>query len=137
MNRKKAFAEIYTPESLVVEMLDKLNEYGTESWGEDETFCDPSCGTGNMLVEVLKRKISLGHDPIKAVSMIYGTDIMEDSIIKCRERLLEILEKNNIVINEKIIKIVTKQIKWLSLKKYPNGALDFNFEFDEECVFKL
>ena len=60
--RKSQTAEDFTPAPLVNEMLDKLAKYGPESWKPGKTFLDPACGNGNMLVEVLKRKISLGHD---------------------------------------------------------------------------
>lgn len=62
-NRQKQTAEIFTPPYLVNEMLDKLTEYGPEIWEEGKTFIDPACGNGNFLIEVLKRKLDLGHNP--------------------------------------------------------------------------
>jgi len=129
--RKKQTAEIFTPSWLVNEILDKLNEYGKESWDEGNTFLDPACGNGNILVEVLKRKLSLHHDSTEALKSIYGTDIMMDNIVECRTRLLKVLMKAgfNLNLNE-LEPIVIKNIVCTPLDKYPNGSLDYNFEFN-------
>ncbi len=80
--------EIFTPRLLVEEILDKLP---SSSFGDErKTFCDPACGDGNFLVEVLLRKLRNGHCPEVALSTIYGIDIMNDNVLRCRERLLEI-----------------------------------------------
>jgi len=126
--RKKRTAEIFTPSWLIVQMLDKLNEYGPESWQDGKTFCDPACGNGNMLIEVLKRKLSLNHNPLTAIQSIYGADIMGDNIRECRERLLKTLEEY-IPITEDMVKAVLKNIVWTPLKKYPKGSLDYDFNF--------
>lgn len=134
--RKKISAEDFTPASLVNEMLDKLNEYGKESWEEGKTFCDPACGNGNMLVEVLKRKISLGHNPKEAIKTIFGTDIMSDNIRECRLRLLKIVYDSGVTIDEELVKVVFNQIVWTSLKKYKNGSLDYKFNFPKKTSTK-
>jgi len=134
--RRKISAEDFTPSWLVNDILDKLNEYGKESWEPNKTFCDPACGNGNMLVEVLKRKISLGHDPIEALSTIYGTDIMQDNIRECRLRLLKIVKDEGCTINEDTVKTVFNQIVWTSLKRYPNGSLDYSFDFPKKASNK-
>ena len=134
--RKKQTAEDFTPASLVNEILVKLNEYSKESWEEGRTFCDPACGNGNMLVEVLKRKINLGHDPVEALKTIYGTDIMQDNIRECRLRLLKLIRDTGATIEEKVIKIVFNNIVWTSLSKYPNGSLDYDFKFPNKASIK-
>lgn len=83
--RVKEKGEVFTPPSLVNEMLDQLPP---ETWQPNKTFLDPACGNGNMLVEVVRRKIEKGHCPIQAISTTYGIDIMEDNIKECKERLL-------------------------------------------------
>lgn len=127
--RKKQTAEDFTPPKLVNEILDKLNEYGKESWEEGKTFLDPACGNGNILVEVLKRKLSLGHNPTKAIQSIYGTDIMQDNISECRTRLLTVLINHNITITKEHIKAVLKNVLCTPLSKFKNGSLDYDFEF--------
>ena len=124
-HRVKQTAEIFTPPKLVNEMLDKLPD---EVWEESKTFCDPACGDGNMLVEVLKRKLEKGHDPLKALCTIYGTDIMKDNIDECRERLWRIvLEKS--VLTAEHIRVVVNNIRCTPISHYPNGSLDYDFSF--------
>lgn len=87
--RRKKTAEVFTPTELVNEMLDKLPE---EVWTDPKkTFLDNSAGNGNFLVAILERKLSLGHDPLQAISTIYGVDLMVDNVEEMHERLLEIL----------------------------------------------
>jgi len=131
--RKKITAEDFTPSWLVEQMLDKLNEYGEESWEEGKSFLDPACGTGNMLVCVLQRKIKLGHDPTKALTTIYGTDIMDDNIKECRLRLLKIIKDSGVDITIEHIKSVFNNIVATRLLKYKNGSLDYDFEFQNEA----
>lgn len=134
--RRHKTAEDFTPLPLVNEILDRLSTESNNSvWHIDKTFVDPACGNGNFLIEVLKRKLNLGHDPLKAVSTIFGTDIMLDNIKECRLRLLKVIV--NFVKQHKakkpntleIIKMLGKNIVCTPLDKYPNGSLDYDFEF--------
>jgi len=101
--RVKELGEVFTPAALVSEMLDKLP---ADCWLPEKTWLEPSCGTGNFLVQILERKLKAGHPPLQALSTIYGVDIMEDNIQIARARLLEmcpvagaeaILHKNIVV----------------------------------------
>lgn len=129
-SRRKSTGEVFTPPFLVNEMLDKLIESGKEAvTGEDKTFCDPACGNGGMLVEVLKRKLSFGHDPTKALATLYGCDIMRDNIGECQLRLLGILRNNGVEIIRKHVRTVMNQIVCTPLGQYKKGSLDYDFEF--------
>jgi type I restriction-modification system DNA methylase subunit len=84
--RIKATGEVFTPTKLVQEVLDQLpQEIFTVP---TKTFCDPSCGDGQFLSEVLIRKIENGIDFETALSTIYGIELMGDNAVLCRERLL-------------------------------------------------
>ncbi len=83
--------EVFTPPKLVNEMLDRLPQ---DSWRPDKNFLDPACGNGNMLVEVVRRKINNKSCPTQALATTYGIDIMEDNVIECRERLLEFSDRS-------------------------------------------
>ena len=123
--RKKQTAEDFTPPKLTNEILDKLEEYSPESFLPDKTFLDPACGNGNLLVEVIKRKILKGHNPLEALKTLYGCDIMEDNIHECRERLLQLTDGEG-------KEIVDRQILWTPLHLYPKGSLDYDFLFKED-----
>lgn len=81
-------AEVFTPPALVNEMLDKIP---TEVWADPtKTVLDNSCGNGNFLVEVLRRKIQHGSTPTQALETIYGVELMADNVAECKARLLAI-----------------------------------------------
>lgn len=130
--RCKLTAEIFTPTSLVNEILDRLTlDSNSSVWEEEKTFIDPACGDGQFLVEVLKRKLEKGHNSIKAISTIYGCDIMSDNIEICKNRLLNLININK----EECKKILNKNIVCTPLDKYPNGSLDY-LSLDESIIFK-
>lgn len=86
--RIKQTGEVFTPAPLVNEMLDHIPH---EVWATPEkTFLDPSCGDGNFLVEVVRRKIAHGSTPTQALNTTYGVELMPDNVVACRHRLLEI-----------------------------------------------
>ena len=87
-DRIKQFGEVFTPLSLVDEILDKLPPEVFED--PEKTFLDPSCGDGNFLVKVLERKLANGIKPDRALMTIYGVEIQQDNVDKCRDRLIKI-----------------------------------------------
>ncbi|REG94151.1 DNA methyltransferase [Flavobacterium aquicola] len=92
--------EVFTNEREVNSMLDLVKQ---ETERIDSRFLEPACGTGNFLVEILKRKLTVveirykksqleyERNAITAISSIYGVDILEDNVEACRNRLLKIL----------------------------------------------
>jgi len=94
--------EVYTSEREVNAMLDLVKQ---ETERIDSRFLEPACGTGNFLVEILRRKLNVVVNryrknqleferyAVLAVSSIYGIDILEDNINACRERLFELFNK--------------------------------------------
>lgn len=84
--RVKATGEVFTPTPLVIKMLDKMPQ--TLFTDSTKTFCDPSCGDGQFLSEVLIRKVESGIDFKTALSTIYGVDLMPDNVKLCQDRLL-------------------------------------------------
>ncbi|MCZ7645915.1 MAG: SAM-dependent methyltransferase [Planctomycetota bacterium] len=123
--RRSQTAEYFTPPKLVDEMLDKLPP---SAWEPSKTFIDPACGNGNMLVQVLRRKLANGQEPTIALKSIYGTDIMVDNIRECRLRLLKVVS-HTAPISEEMIRTVFTNIVATPLSKYPNGSLDYAFDF--------
>lgn len=126
--RKKYTSEDFTPDKLVCQMLSKLPK---ENWKENKTFVDPAVGNGQLLIWALIYKIHLGHNPTDALKTLYGADIFNENVNECRLRLLKIVKKHQ-KIKEEHVEIVLKNIHWLRTDLHPNGALDYNFEFDHE-----
>ncbi|MDR1483620.1 MAG: hypothetical protein LBT09_02230 [Planctomycetaceae bacterium] len=91
--------EVYTSPREVNAMLDLVKQ---ETERIDSRFLEPACGTGNFLAEILRRKLEVVAKKycksriefecytVIAVSSIYGIDILEDNVIQCRKRLLDI-----------------------------------------------
>lgn len=124
--RKKQTAEVFTPNKLVNEMLNKFPE---DAWKDEEkTFCDPACGNGQFLIWVLIRKLQQGQKALVAIKTIFGVDIMIDNIRECRMRLLKTVSMFEEIKKEHIA-AVFKRIIWINSKKYPNGSLDYDFSF--------
>ena len=88
--RVKDTGEVFTPPALVNKMLDELNY----NWKKKEprTFLDPTCGSGNFLVEIAKR----GIHP----EFIYGVDLMPDNITTTHKRLKEIHLRNGVKLDD-------------------------------------
>jgi hypothetical protein len=66
--------EVFTPEELVREMLDKIP---TSVWeNPTSTFLDPCMGKGTFLIDILRRLTNIyGYSMEDAISRIYGYDI--------------------------------------------------------------
>jgi len=108
--RRSETCEVFTPPETVRHMLDKLPIELFDN--PEKTFLDNSCGNGNMLVEVLMKKLmhaprsKRGYGslpPCKilpffvfaeyvdmCVMSLYGTDMMEDNVEECKKRILDI-----------------------------------------------
>ena len=105
--RIKQTAEVFTPQHLVLKMLDKLEESDTTLFSDPtKTFLDNSCGDGEFLGEIIIRKMERSGCTLEqALSTTYGVDLMDDNINECRKRLagpnptLEILE----IVNKNIV----------------------------------
>jgi hypothetical protein len=94
--------EVFTPAWMVAAMLDLVKE---ETERIDARFLEPASGSGNFLVEVLRRKLAAvehkygksrferRHYALLALMCIYGIELLTDNIAECRANLLEILAK--------------------------------------------
>ena len=111
--RVKVTGEVFTPTSLVQEILDKVPL--THFTDHTKTFLDNSCGDGQFLGEVLIRKIENGSTFEQALSTTYGVDLMQDNVDLCRERLLCGQEQFRHIVEQNI---------------YQADALKFSYKFE-------
>ncbi|HRI89014.1 MAG TPA: N-6 DNA methylase [Candidatus Hydrogenedentes bacterium] len=91
--------EVFTPAWLVEAMLDLVKG---ETERIDSRFLEPACGSGNFLVQILRRKLAAvelkygkadferQHYALLALMCIYGIELLPDNIAECRANLLEI-----------------------------------------------
>ena len=91
--RVKDFGEVFTPESIVQQMCDLCEP---DISAIDKKVFEPTCGNGNFLVEILRRKLRrinqvdnprFALEVIWSLSNIYGVDIPPDNVQEARQRL--------------------------------------------------
>jgi hypothetical protein len=94
--------EVFTPAWMVTAMLDLVKG---ETERIDARFLEPACGSGNFLVEVLRRKLAAVESKygrseferrnyaLLAVMCIYGIELLPDNIAECREAMLGIFSE--------------------------------------------
>jgi hypothetical protein len=68
----------------------------------DSRFLEPACGSGNFLVQVLRRKLAAvelkfgksefekRHYALFGLMCVYGIELLDDNLAECRANLLEI-----------------------------------------------
>ena len=94
--------EVFTSQREVNAMLDLVKH---ETQRIESRFLEPACGTGNFLVEVLRRKLDVVESHYRknqldyeryaviAISSIYGIDLLEDNVMECRVRLYKVFNE--------------------------------------------
>lgn len=92
--------EVFTPAWMVEAMLDLVKD---ETERIDSRFLEPACGSGNFLVQILRRKLAAvevkygksdferRHYALLALMCMYGIELLPDNIAECRANVLEIL----------------------------------------------
>ena len=101
--RVKKTSEIFTPTPVVIKMCDDYTINHDNDWRG--SMCDNACGDGQILSEVLLRKVlfykivpieemnefsDVAIPPdifYKAINEVYGVEKMHDNVIACRKRL--------------------------------------------------
>lgn len=99
--RIKATGEVFTPTTLVQEMLDHMDPVLFTD--PTTTFLEPSCGDGQFLSEILIRKLENGIDIAIALATLYGVDLMPDNVDECRQRLLCGREDLRYIVEQNIV----------------------------------
>ncbi len=99
--RVEQHGEVLTGEREVNAMLDLVKQ---ETERIESRFLEPACGTGNFLVEILRRKLAVvdaryrrsqlewERNAVLAVSSVYGIELQEDNAQTCRERLFSLFD---------------------------------------------
>ena len=97
------FGEVFTPDNIVCDMLDMLEEQ--QPLDIDTTVLEPTCGDGQILLRILFRKLKKVKEldkserPLglfRALSSVYGVDIQEDNTIIARRRLKALIIGNKV-----------------------------------------
>lgn len=86
--RVQRLGEVFTSPREVALMLDMLNG---DAEDPDCRILEPSCGNGNFLVEIVRRRAGWAASPAEAVKGVLGVDICEDNVLEARERMADVL----------------------------------------------
>ena len=140
--------EVFTSEREVNAMLDLVKQ---ETERIDSRFLEPACGDGNFLSEILNRKLKivegrysksqkeLDEYSLIAITSIYGVELLEDNVERCRERLFEIyLEWYSSISRGKTNEQLFKCVKFVLSKNIIHGdalTLKTVGENEEPIVF--
>ena len=99
-DRVRDLAEVFTHLREIDAMLDQIPDAFTQL---DIKFLEPTCGSGNFLVEILRRKLRLvskqdcatqeqyEHRLLRAAASIYGVDISPENVTEARARMAHVL----------------------------------------------
>lgn len=99
-DRVRDLAEVFTHQREIDAMLDQMPDAFTSL---DLKFLEPSCGSGNFLTEILRRKLRLvlkaecvsqdqyEHRLLRAAASIYGVDISPENVTEARGRMAHVI----------------------------------------------
>lgn len=91
--------EVFTPAWMVEAMLDLVKD---ETERIDSRFLEPACGSGNFIVQILRRKLAAvelkygksdferRHYALLALMCIYGIELLADNMTECRANVLAV-----------------------------------------------
>ncbi len=135
--RVRDHGEVFTPDHIVEAMLDLVKH---EMENIESRFLEPACGDGNFLSKILERKLTVAEQKYKksqfdyeryaflATSSIYGIDLLDDNVVKARQRLYNIVrERYEKLYPKNINQDFLESIKFVLKKNIVQGdALSFN-----------
>lgn len=99
--RVKEHSEVLTQNWIVKKMLDLFEKPKEGQYNPYWRYLEPSCGTGNFLVEILERKLDylkathedFPFNRLLALGSIYGVDIQPDNVEESRSRLFNLYKE--------------------------------------------
>ena len=116
--------EVFTPPRIVSAMLDLVKD---EAERIDSRFLEPACGSGNFLVQVLRRKLAVVEHKygksdferrqyaLLALMCIYGIELLADNIAECRANMLEILVEHFALEDSDELRLAASRVLSLNL----------------------
>lgn len=83
-DRVQDVGEVFTPDFLVERMLDR---FPSDAWKPNKDWLEPTCGNGQFILGILRRKIKTGSTLLQALDSTFGADIMKDNVSECHIRI--------------------------------------------------
>lgn len=137
--------EVFTDNREVNAMLDLVKQ---ETENIDSTFLEPACGTGNFLIEILRRKLAVVERKYRKVQndyeryafaalfSIYGIELLPDNVERCKERLYKLFTHQYTSIYKKVNVDYLKSAEFILDRNILCGnALTLKNEKEKPIVF--
>lgn len=125
----QALGAFYTPPELGKRMVDKVSQSLV-----GKTCLDNTCGYGNLVLQMLDKKVEQGEDPAQALSEVYGNEFSRKNLEVCIRNLRIWADRHNVKWNEDMIRSHFHQGDALTDKAYDfpdeKFGLEKHFELD-------
>jgi len=99
--RVKNTGEFFTPTPIVLEMLKSIPKDDIKN--PDKVFYDPACGDCQFLAELVILRLKAGLSLEQILKTTFGTDLMDDNILICHDRLLAGFEELRYIVEKNIV----------------------------------
>ena len=121
--RVREHGEVFTPPHIVDEMIALIPD---EVWVDsNKNTLEPTCGNGNFIVAILRKKMTCGQTILQALRGTYGIDIMPDNIITVYHKVYnEFLKNLSDDMKLKCLTVMLYQIR--VVEKKGGGTLGLN-----------
>jgi len=123
-----SFGEVWTPMKIVDEMIDLIPAH---AWTDREyIFMEPTCGHGNFLVAIIKKRLTSGISLKECFETLIGMDISQENIneshVRLREIIFSVLGENSSPLFQEINAIMVKNVFLVDdslkvIRDYGNG----------------
>lgn len=98
--------EDFTPDFILENFATSF--FKDEFSDSSNVFLDNSCGNGNILLYIIKKKLDNGSTYLEALKTVYGIDLMPDNIEECYERIKALLDERDIKYDESEVDVILK-----------------------------
>ena len=88
--RIRKYGEVFTPDHIVRDMCDMLEQENPGAFEPERTFLEPTCGDGAFVVEILRRKFErckCRTDYTVSLISVYAMEIQADNVQKTIDRV--------------------------------------------------
>lgn len=124
----KKFGEVFTPDWLVSNMCDMLEQQSPGAFDIDKTFLEPTCGDGVFVCEILRRKFQkckTKSDYLTALKSVYAMEIQADNVEKTIQNVTELCEKH-FKLSKRDLEIVSDHVIQADSLKVMKMIIDIN-----------
>lgn len=91
-NGNREHSAVFTPMGTARDMA---ASFPAESVGLGRQTLDPCCGSGNLLVALVERRLAMGISKPDIAKTTHGYDVQKHYVDQCRDRIVALLGEDN------------------------------------------